>query len=417
MATFSEEQFKTMIRELDKDGDGQVSKAEFYHVYSKMKPDIGAIDGDGFQQLWGELDEDGNDDLSVEELAKFYGYNLEAGVATEMTDENILEALALQSQIDKLQADAGKKAEETTAPTAVVDKTIELVTERDASDEAPKEKQEQRSFLIDIEIGDFTSKQNEEEYAWKYIDDETRGEAGPIYVRIQDEKGETPLHKMARIKNRPKDLPQLFNKVILLMRDQCKAKKRVGIQPDINKQSKAGKTPLFLAVEFQNEAMIDLLFGLGRDGPDVLLVNSEGQTAFHMGVIQDDLTMLKKLVSHISAARLKLLLKTADKTGREPLHIAASRTQFPQMVEYLMDLGASDDTKDIGGKLASELADQLSQTAVDPEKKAHRRASREIIDEKMKVRYGRQSKEEADAAALAAAKGRRRSASRELPTL
>lgn len=61
------------------------------------------------------------------------------------------------------------------------------------------------------------------------------------------------MWQMARIKNRPKDLPQLFNKVILLMRDQCKAKKRVGIQPDINKQSKAGKTPLFLAVEFQNE--------------------------------------------------------------------------------------------------------------------------------------------------------------------
>ena len=53
-----------------------------------------------------------------------------------------------------------------------------------------------------------------------------------------------------------------------------------------------------------------------------------------------------------------------------PLHIAAYKCS-EEMVSYMMDLGATDATKDAGGNTASKLADRSG-----------RRKSREIIDSK-----------------------------------
>ena len=120
-----------------------------------------------------------------------------------------------------------------------------------------------------------------------------------------------------------KDYTTAFQKLIELTRAQAKEAGRPGIQMDINHQDKNGKTPLYLAIEHKNGKMMDLLYGLGADGPDTLLVNSAGWTVLHSAVNTDDLDTLKKLISHFSAGRIKVLLQTQDRTGREPLHIAA----------------------------------------------------------------------------------------------
>lgn len=120
-----------------------------------------------------------------------------------------------------------------------------------------------------------------------------------------------------------KDYTTAFEKLIELTRAQAKEAGRPGIQMDINHQDKNGKTPLYLAIEHKNGKMMDLLYGLGADGPDTLLVNSAGWTVLHSAVNTDDLDTLKKLISHFSAGRIKVLLQTQDRTGREPLHIAA----------------------------------------------------------------------------------------------
>ena len=111
--------------------------------------------------------------------------------------------------------------------------------------------------------------------------------------------------------------------MIELSRKQAKDAGRPGIQMDINHQDKNGKTPLYLAIEHKNTKLMDMLYGLGADGPDTLLVNTAGWTVLHSAVNTDDLDTLKKLISHFTAARIKVLLQTQDRTGREPLHIAA----------------------------------------------------------------------------------------------
>lgn len=149
---------------------------------------------------------------------------------------------------------------------------------------------------------------------------------GGINVRVECDKGEMPLHKLARVtltdKNQ-KDYTTAFQKLIELSRAQAKEAGRPGIQMDINHQDKSGKTPLYLAIEHKNTKLMDLLYSLGADGPDTLLVNSSGWTVLHSAVNTDDLDTLKKLISHFTAGRIKVLLQTQDRTGREPLHIAA----------------------------------------------------------------------------------------------
>ena len=129
--------------------------------------------------------------------------------------------------------------------------------------------------------------------------------------------------------------------------------------------------------------MMKLLFDLNKDGPDALIANQNGWTALHCAVHTDDLATVKKFVSLISPGRLKALLNTADKNQREPLHIAAYKCT-EEMVSYLMEIGASNTTKDSGGNNPSKLADRSG-----------RRKSRELIEEKEKEgnRSGRASKE------------------------
>ena len=44
---------------------------------------------------------------------------------------------------------------------------------------------------------------------------------------------------------------------------------------------------------------LQILFDLGKDGPDSLLINQVGWTAMHTAVHSDDLEMLKKFVGFI----------------------------------------------------------------------------------------------------------------------
>ena len=80
------------------------------------------------------------------------------------------------------------------------------------------------------------------------------------------------------------------------------------------------------------------------------------------------LDTLKSLVVYFTPARTKLLLQTPDKTGREPLHIAAYKCT-EEMVQYLMALGSANTRADTAGNTASKLAER-----------AGRRKSREIIE-------------------------------------
>jgi len=186
-----------------------------------------------------------------------------------------------------------------------------------------------------------------------------------------------PLHKLARVKvtdSNKMNFKKSFSSMIKLMREQAGKAGKKSIVTDVNHQDKAGKTPLFMAVEHKNLELIELLFTLKVDGPDSILVNSVGWTVMHAAVNTDDLSLLQALVKQFTPARTKLLLSTPDKTGREPLHIAAYKCT-EEMVSYLIDLGASNKKQDSAGNTASKLADR-----------AGRRKSREVIEEKIEAK-------------------------------
>ena len=95
MGDFSADRFKEMMALLDKDGDGSVDKEEYEAVYRKMFPNI---TDEEFAKVWNKIDDDGNGTLSMQELAAYYGFNLEAETSAEMTDEQILEALQVRAR-------------------------------------------------------------------------------------------------------------------------------------------------------------------------------------------------------------------------------------------------------------------------------------------------------------------------------
>ena len=117
---------------------------------------------------------------------------------------------------------------------------------------------------------------------------------------------------------------------------------------------------------------MDILFDLSiKDKPDTLLSNINGWTAAHVAVNTDDLEILKHFYNKITPARMKMLLKTSDKTGREPLHIASFRDESDdsKIVAFLLQNGAKNSKKDDAGNTPSGLADRSG-----------RRNSKELIE-------------------------------------
>ena len=98
-----------MVQLLDKDGDGEVSQDEYKVVYMSLFPKTTLEE---FNAIWMKMDADGDGNLTVQELAKFYGFDLEGSSSTEMTDEQILQALQLQAALVEQNAEKDKKIQE-----------------------------------------------------------------------------------------------------------------------------------------------------------------------------------------------------------------------------------------------------------------------------------------------------------------
>lgn len=207
---------------------------------------------------------------------------------------------------------------------------------------------------------------------------------------------------------------QIFHKFIMKMRDECKeAKKSLG--DSINKQDAKGKTvmctqtrvrtatpharspprrrqrvhenrrrcvarvprpllraPAVQAIESKNIVLVQLLNTLGKDRPDSLIVTASGWSVLHQAVQTDHFETLKEVVAGLLAdgGRLRVLINLKDKSGRQPLHIAAYRCEGTDIVEYLMENGANGRSTDASGLDPTHLAE-----------KAGRRKSKEIIEE------------------------------------
>jgi len=422
------ETFETMIKLMDKDGDGTVTKDEF-KVAWKMGVDADITD-DALSALWKKIDVDGDENLTVGELAAHFGFDQGSENSNEMTDQQILNALALSAAIDAAASkEEKKKAEEEAAEKAkkkVVtrDSTLAFVAVESKKSNASAEESSQIEFLVCCTLGDVTSTDPERPTVLKSLDKAKAAET-KFRVRVEDEKGAMALHMLARQKVKADsaegagikktDFTTCFKTYIEISQAEIKAelakadKERApSLYKDVNHQDKAGKTPLAMAVEHKNVLMVELLFGLDRlDRPDSLLVNQNGWGIMHTAVQSNDLDLIKTLVLKISStARVKTLVTLKDKNDRDPLHIAAYRCE-EDIVNYLLHNGAEPLNQDSAGNRPSALA-----------KKSNRHKSRELLEQMETVEIERRRSKELPGAPApadtAVARARRRSKSVEL---
>jgi hypothetical protein len=92
---------------LDTDGSGDVTKAEFGVYYKRLK----SCDDEAFELAWRKIDANSDGVLSVDELCDYFGVP-RSECATKlkeqqrMSDDQILEALQLQSLLNEARAKA-----------------------------------------------------------------------------------------------------------------------------------------------------------------------------------------------------------------------------------------------------------------------------------------------------------------------
>tara|TARA_B110000046_G_C12910379_1_gene362569 strand:- start:561 stop:866 length:306 start_codon:yes stop_codon:yes gene_type:complete len=71
------------------------TQEEYKAAYLKAFPET---KDEEYETLWKKIDADGDGNLTVAELAKFYGFNVETGAAAEMDDEDILKMLQVPNK-------------------------------------------------------------------------------------------------------------------------------------------------------------------------------------------------------------------------------------------------------------------------------------------------------------------------------
>ena len=115
---------------------------------------------------------------------------------------------------------------------------------------------------------------------------------------------------------------------------------------DIDAQSKAGISPLHIAVKTRNLAMVDYLLD---HGADVDIQDGNGYTPLLYAIAQRRIEIVRSLVRHDADVNL------ANDAGITPLQQAAFTNDFA-IVDFLLQNGAAPDLLNKNGINACELA-------------------------------------------------------------
>uniref|UniRef100_A0A7S3SFK9 EF-hand domain-containing protein n=1 Tax=Emiliania huxleyi TaxID=2903 RepID=A0A7S3SFK9_EMIHU len=395
----SEEDFREILAHLDKDSDGVVTKDEFRMAYLLIRPEMEAAE---FEGLWASMDADGNGELDLKELAAYYGFDMGGFGAHGMSDEQIWEMLKLQDAlVEARRADEVQKqpAEAPAAPAPArrtsrgldgVRRPVTILSESERKAAGVTAYKMPASvgregldahvrLLVASELGDARA-----------IDELI---SQNLSVRIEDEKGEMPLHKLAR------GGKEKLLRAVLVQSDS----KLV----DLNWQDKQGKTPLMLAAEFNHPDLVKLLIEYGSDAfvenvamtrclhpsaagargwwpsrgemlPKLCPPQAAGGTALHCAVAhkaEDAITVMRHhhlfcpppmqrhltlhgpaadprpqtLLECVRASERKRLIDHTDKCGRSVLHLAAF-SENENMTQTLIEHGASSASDAYGNK-------------------------------------------------------------------
>ena len=332
----------------------------------------------------------------MQELAKFYGFDLEGAGSNAMTDEQILAMLSLGSaiedvnpdQVAKAEADAAeKKAAEESATPSASDEHLAFLKVMPKESSSPQNDKEKAADLLHRCCEKLSPPSMEKLSALV--------KSGVTVRCVDATNDETPLHKLARqtMKGVQPELRQkgelrtkyqeLIALIVSRLKEECKEKckddvaaaKAVG--RDVNSPNKEGKTPLFICAESMNEPMVAALYDPRnletKEQPDVMVTSKNGWTVMHAIVSNstnaEDLEFLKYFVSKLSPARLEAIKNSKDAQGRVPLHIASFKAHETVLEYCLKDLKMKD-LRDKSGHSSKDLAG-----------KSNRRKSRELIEQ------------------------------------
>lgn len=326
---------RRIIDLLDKNHDGHVTKDEYWPHYKKVHP---TKNRDEFDTHWAEMDKNGDGQLSFEELATYYGYDIKKSTnnVQDMSDEQILETLRLQTVLAEVAAAESptdlsasfhrSKKHGSKSPTIVSKPKSSLIEETDRE-------------LLFIQACDLGDSADVEQLLVEGVD-----------VRIEDERGEMPLHKLARhgdIKHIRAVLEVSHSKV-----------------HDLNWSDKKGRTPLSYACEY---GMTDCVAMLLNSGAAYEVSDINEMSPLHYAATANTPALITTFLSHPNV-NLKAILDKPDKTMRTPLHIAAFQKN-EEVVKAFIDFGADVHKKDRYGHIPSMLAS-----------KKHRRSSVNVLN-------------------------------------
>jgi len=167
--------------------------------------------------------------------------------------------------------------------------------------------------------------------------------------RLQDEKGETPLHKIART-----GMYDIARKGIDLYGADT-----VKMYADVNYQDKRGTSPIFLAAQYPTKGkpegerakVVQLLLDKGAD---VLMQNTTGWTVLHQAVSSQNVDAVNTILDHVRVKKEELCA-VEDTSQRTALHLAAIGSS-KEIVQALLRAGSDPMAKDNNGNTALSLA-------------------------------------------------------------
>merc|ERR1740130_239658 len=349
-----------------------------------------------YDKVWKEIDKDCSGTLSLPELASYYGFNLSPSAKrsgdqmANMSDEQIMEALQLSAALQELaeEKEQRRKDKEKEELDAVAAQLAAAQGGRrggarrasaggsdglrrgsvGAVQGIDREKKKTLSGVSSVKMPTKVTQESEDpdvnfmhmcELGDERAIAETLKNNKAQRVRMEDDKGEMPLHKLSR-----QGCIEATRGII------DKLSKTDSVKIDLNWQDKQGKTPLFYAIEYGHEKLVQLFLDRGAD---CMIENNNGWTAVHTAVNTDKVEITELLLGHPKVVPQKArLMEYDDKSKRTALHIAAFKSRGGEMVALLLKHGADPNAVDAGGNTGSKLAE-----------KTGRRKSKELLDEHM----------------------------------
>lgn len=366
-ATLDKETLEAVMDSLDIDGDGKITKDEFKVPWKKLFPKLSNAD---YDTAWKGIDKNGDGELSLKELATYYGFDLtkkKGESQEELSDEKIMEALQMQATLAEMQAEKDmKKKEEEEAKKKTSEEKGGSRRGSSTGNAAARERKKSSSGVATIKmpakVTEDVTDQNVIFLQACELGDEKKildifKASAEFDGRMEDDKGEMPLHKLAR-----QGCMECVRELI------DRSAKNEMVKTDLNWQDKQGKTPLFYAVEYGHVKIVQLCLDRGSD---VMIENINGWTALHTAVNADKLDCAETLLVHPRVLPQKQrLLDASDKNERTALHVASFKSEGGEMVALLLKHGAD-----------PMAEDQIGNTGVKLAEKTGRRKSKELLEE------------------------------------